>query len=420
MAWRGPQREPAGEQAKPKGFDDFELRLGDVMRGERATMGKSLLDVQRELRIKASYIAAIENCDFSVFETPGFVAGYVRSYARYLKMDPDRTYEKFCAESGFSTAHGLSPEASSRRNAVAVSSVPTRRTGHDPFEAPRTPFVPQEGSLFSGFAPQALGSSLVLLAVIGLISYGGWALLREIQRVNVTPVDQAPEVALTEFDDSGMFGNDTADDVAGLYAPTADQLDRLYRPQALDVPVVVPRDGAIATVDPSTVGAFSTVRNRPVAPQINAPDEAFVVATVEEAVETVIAEEEPVATVAETQQTVLPKVIAAAAPQVALLAVQPVWVRVRGGDGTVIFEKILDPGEEYLLPAMEVPPVLRSGNSGALYFRIDDRVFGPAGDPGAVAKNVALSAQSLTESYAQADPSADADLAKFWSVASAE
>ena len=32
---------------KPKGFDDFELRLGDVMRGERATLSKSLLDVQR-------------------------------------------------------------------------------------------------------------------------------------------------------------------------------------------------------------------------------------------------------------------------------------------------------------------------------------------------------------------------------------
>ncbi len=59
------------------------------MRGERATMGKSLLDVQRELRIKAAYIAAIENRDPSAFDTPGFIAGYVRSYARYLGMDPD-------------------------------------------------------------------------------------------------------------------------------------------------------------------------------------------------------------------------------------------------------------------------------------------------------------------------------------------
>ena len=33
-----------------RGFDDYEVSLGDVMRGERATKGKSLLDVQRELQ----------------------------------------------------------------------------------------------------------------------------------------------------------------------------------------------------------------------------------------------------------------------------------------------------------------------------------------------------------------------------------
>ncbi|HSF92613.1 MAG TPA: helix-turn-helix domain-containing protein, partial [Paracoccaceae bacterium] len=56
-----------------KGFDSFELKLGDELRGERATLGKSLLDVQRDLRVKASYISAIENCDISVFPNPGFV-----------------------------------------------------------------------------------------------------------------------------------------------------------------------------------------------------------------------------------------------------------------------------------------------------------------------------------------------------------
>ena len=35
---------------KPKGFDDFELKLGDTLRGERATLGKSLVEVQNELR----------------------------------------------------------------------------------------------------------------------------------------------------------------------------------------------------------------------------------------------------------------------------------------------------------------------------------------------------------------------------------
>ena len=77
------------DEEQPTGFDSYDVLLGDVMRGERATLGKSLLDVQRELKIKASYIAAIENADPSAFAAQGFIAGYVRSYARYLGLDPE-------------------------------------------------------------------------------------------------------------------------------------------------------------------------------------------------------------------------------------------------------------------------------------------------------------------------------------------
>ena len=118
---------PTPEVDKPKGFDDFELRLGDLMRGERATLGKSLLDVQRELKIKATYIAAIENTDVSAFETPGFIAGYVRSYARYLGMEPDWAFSKFCRESGFAVAHGMSAAASS----ASVAAVRARQNAAD-------------------------------------------------------------------------------------------------------------------------------------------------------------------------------------------------------------------------------------------------------------------------------------------------
>ncbi len=107
------RRADASKDVQTRGFDAFEVRLGDLMRGERATMGKSLLDVQRELKIKAAYIAAIENADPSAFDTPGFIAGYVRSYARYLNMDPDMAFDAFCKESGFETAHGMSAQASS-------------------------------------------------------------------------------------------------------------------------------------------------------------------------------------------------------------------------------------------------------------------------------------------------------------------
>ncbi|HCP80049.1 MAG TPA: DUF4115 domain-containing protein, partial [Octadecabacter sp.] len=61
MIRKGFRRVKKEQAVETAGFDAFELRLGDLMRGERATIGKSLLDVQRELKIKAAYIAAIEN-----------------------------------------------------------------------------------------------------------------------------------------------------------------------------------------------------------------------------------------------------------------------------------------------------------------------------------------------------------------------
>ncbi len=79
------------------------------MRGERASLRKSLLDVHRELKIKAAYISAIENADASAFETPGFIDGYVRSYARYLGLDPEWALDKFCLESGFGSQQKLFP-----------------------------------------------------------------------------------------------------------------------------------------------------------------------------------------------------------------------------------------------------------------------------------------------------------------------
>ena len=375
IGWRS-KPQAAGEE-KPKGFDDFELRLGDVMRGERATLGKSLLDVQRELRIKATYIAAIENADVSAFETPGFVAGYVRSYARYLAMDPDWAFARFCKEANFTVAHGMSASAAPQRLAQARA----RTEFADPLANPNATFVPRGESLFSRIEPGAVGSVAVLLVLIGAIGYGGWSVLREVQRVQLSPVDEAP-IVVAQIDPLAGAGTapvqatGTAQLADGTAAP--DLMDRLYRPQALDVPVMVSRDGPIAAIDPRNSGTI-----------------------------------EPLTAMAgtdTTQDTV--QVLADARPGVEVLAVRPAWVRVNSADGTVLFEKILDAGERYPVPDLETAAVFRTGNSGSVYFVVNGKTYGPAAPGANVAKDIALGAAALVEKFAEADIATDSALAQ--------
>jgi cytoskeletal protein RodZ len=396
-----------------KGFDDYDVSLGDIMRGERATMGKSLLDVQRDLKIKATYISAIENADTSAFESQGFIAGYVRSYARYLKMDPEWAYQTFCTESGHVAGQGAGMGMAAGKSKSAKSGARSPRPSgvRDPLADPSVSFIPKGDPAFSGVEPRAVGSFVVLAALVAAIGYGGWAVLQEVQKVQFVPVDQAPVVAtLDPLGDVTTPAQETAPDrIASAPAPATEGFDRLYRPQALDVPVLVARDGPIGTIDPRSVGSLSTpalVAERDIAAatpdslpsEPPAPLDTASVAEPESAVQVV--QDEPEAVV--------------------LFAVRPSWVRVRGADGTVIFEKILDAGERFAIPATEEPPILRAGNSGSVYFSIGDKTYGPAGDGPSVVKDVALSAKTVPAAYALADPEADSDLARFVAVAEAQ
>ncbi len=382
---------PAAEVDKPKGFDDFELRLGDLMRGERATLGKSLLDIQRELKIKATYIAAIENADVSAFETPGFIAGNVRSYARYLGMDPDWAFAKFCREANFEVAHGMSAAASS----VSMTALRARQVaneGREGFGDLNTAFIPRSESLFARVEPGAIGSLAVLIALIGALGYGGWSVLQEVQRVQLSPVEQAP-VVVAELDPlAGVkAAPEQVADAGTDAAAGSDQLDRLYQPEALEAPVLTARDGPIGTINPRAAGVLTA--DAGVAP---APQDSLQAA------------------IDDTVQ-----VVAEAKPGVEVLAVRPSWVRVSAADGTVLFEKILDAGERYAVPPLQQAALLRSGNSGSIYFVVNGKTYGPAAPGAQVIKNVALSADALTAGYQTADISGDADLAQFVNVADA-
>jgi hypothetical protein len=97
---------------------------------------------------------------------------------------------------------------------------------------------------------------------------------------------------------------------------------------------------------------------------------------------------------------------------VEILAVRPAWVRVDAADGTVLFEKILDAGERYAGAALEDAPVFRTGNSGSIYFVVNGQTYGPAAPGANVVKDIALSPESLTQTYWPWLTRVDDDLAR--------
>ena len=376
MIGRWKSSESKGEE-QLKGFDDFHISLGDVMRGERATMGKSLLDVQCELHIKSYHLEAIENCDPSGFETPGFIAGYVRSYARYLGMNPDSTFEWFCVESGFQPSDGISVSKAraAHRNAAREqkNTVPFSQTGIA-FNAP-----PQ--TLMQRIDPGALGGVLVVLALIGGLGYAGWTVFQKVQQVQVEEVAETP-VNIIGIDPLNRAVMDLNDGAALQEVASAD-FDRLYAPEALEVPVIEARDGPISSLDPDRSGILVLS---------NAPEPIV---------------EDPVVQVTDT-----------AVEELVIVAVRPSWVQITDATGAVLLEKIMNAGEEFVVPNTENPPVLRSGESGAIYFSANGVHYGPAGQTGQVTSNIELSSISLQEAYPIANLEVDADLARM--VAQAE
>lgn len=95
-----------------------------------------------------------------------------------------------------------------------------------------------------------------------------------------------------------------------------------------------------------------------------------------------------------------------------MLAVRPSWVRVNSADGTVLFEKILDAGERYALPPLEMRGVPHRQFRLGLFRGGTHHTYGPAAPGADAVKDIALAPDALVQKFALADLTADDDLAK--------
>jgi cytoskeleton protein RodZ len=83
--------------------------LGERFRAAREARGLSLSDVAEQIRIRSVYLGAIEDENWTAIGAPVYTRGFLRTYARFLGLDPEEVVGEF----NRATASGPAPSPAS-------------------------------------------------------------------------------------------------------------------------------------------------------------------------------------------------------------------------------------------------------------------------------------------------------------------
>ncbi len=83
--------------------------IGDLLRETRKSYGGDIDRIAATLRIRASYLTAIEESQYDKLPGPVYAQGFVRAYAVHLGLDGDEAIRRFKQEvAGFEVSRDLS------------------------------------------------------------------------------------------------------------------------------------------------------------------------------------------------------------------------------------------------------------------------------------------------------------------------
>jgi cytoskeleton protein RodZ len=98
-------------------------QLGERLRAAREARGAALSDAADQIRIRSVYLSAMEDENWGAIGAPVYIRGFLRTYARYLRLDPEEAVASFNAtlpEPPASSAVEPARSAGSRRNGLAL------------------------------------------------------------------------------------------------------------------------------------------------------------------------------------------------------------------------------------------------------------------------------------------------------------
>jgi cytoskeleton protein RodZ len=433
--------EPRAEPVIDIGAYPVDIGVGELMRLTRERLGHELQSVANQLRIRLSYLEAIEESRFRDLPGTTYAVGFVRSYADYLGLDGADVVRRFREEAA--RIHGqtklilpaLSAEGKLPRAAVLLVSVVAvavlygawyYRSSQRETELPLITEVPDRLVALTPDGPADTASAVKPLEVPSAadppnpyappgVSADPDASPVAPEAANAPAVSPAPRPETASGVANAATPGPAIDSAASENAPSNGSADVA----SSSIPTVAaPEQPAPAATDASAVPAGeAALADTGVAAEADMATSAAVDSAVPSPAEPPPAADPPEAPPASTitvesipPAPALPApgplpgiqqaaVTPAAAGTIVLEARMDSWIKVVDADGKTVTSQVLKAGERYEIPD-QPGLILRTGNAGGLDVLVGGRKAPPLGEVGAVFQKIVLERDRLLDGTA--------------------
>lgn len=312
------------------------LELGATLREMRLARKRDIDEIADELRIRSSYLQAIEEGRFADLPGSTYALGFVRAYADALGLDANDAARRFKAAMG---------AGSTQPNLILPSPV-------------------AEGRL-------PTGAVLLVAALLAILVYGGWYVLT------------------TEGHDPGAV---VASLPSRVVSVVRDALpERKTEPPAATVSLTPPPQS-------QTQPQRQSITRQEAAPGAPASDQSAVgTAATGTATESAASEDDDEDVDEEEDTAPLPPEQvqeAAASTHIVLVAHADAWVELRDAGGAQIYSRVLRKDERYEVPDRS-GLLMMTGNAGGVEVLVNGRPAPPLGPMGAVKRNIVMDPDRL-------------------------
>jgi cytoskeleton protein RodZ len=309
--------------------------VGVALREARQRRAWTIEFCAQQLRIRPAVLEAMEAGRFEKLPNGAYALGFVRSYADYLGLDRDEIARRVKAE-------------------AAALSAPTELVFPTPISESRLPS----------------GVVLAVSALLATAAYGLWYYQTAADRVPIPRVAAVNERMLPSADRSAPVNSPAQAEAATVAAGAAPKVPEA--PSAVAAPQPVVSAPSVTPPAPPVVAAPTPAPE----PQIAAVAPAAAPAQI------------PAEPAAPRQYG------EASGARILLKATGDSWVQVRDRSGTVVFSRILRPGDSYGV-SNQPGQLLATGSAGVLDILVDGKKAPAIGRSGFTRRDVALDPDRL-------------------------